>query len=173
MNAGSVREVVFTRNASEALNLVANTLAWKGPLQVGEGDEVLITEMEHHSNIVPWQMLCAAVGARLKVAPIDDRGELLLEEFAALVGPRTRIVAAGSKYSRMRRVSAGATSDPAATANTSATSAVPSRTGTGASFRIFTTNMVPPTAVVINSFREVWRVLGTAAMVISTYAGRY
>ena len=89
-NARDVREIVFTRNSTEGINLVARSF---GAARVREGDDVVISAMEHHSNIVPWQMLCAAVGARLKVAPIDDRGELLLEELAALVGPRTRIVA--------------------------------------------------------------------------------
>ena len=89
-NAQDVREIVFTRNSTEGINLVARSF---GAARVREGDDVVISAMEHHSNIVPWQMLCAAVGARLKVAPIDDRGELLLDELAALVGPRTRIVA--------------------------------------------------------------------------------
>ena len=66
INAPSRDEVIFTKNASEALNLVANTLAWRGPLQVGEGDEVVITEMEHHSNIVSWQLACERSGAELR-----------------------------------------------------------------------------------------------------------
>ena len=89
-NAGSVREVVFTRNATEGINLVAFTFA-KPRLKAG--DEVLISAMEHHSNIVPWQLVCETTGARLKVAPIDDRGELILEEFDRLLTPRTRIAA--------------------------------------------------------------------------------
>jgi cysteine desulfurase / selenocysteine lyase len=89
-NASSVEEIIFTRNATEAINLVAATF---GRATVGEGDEVLISAMEHHSNIVPWQMLCEASGARLRVAPIDDRGELILEEFERLLGPRTTLVA--------------------------------------------------------------------------------
>ena len=89
-NARDVREIVFTRNSTEGINLVARSF---GAARVREGDDVVISAMEHHSNIVPWQMLCEAVGARLKVAPIDDRGELLLDDLAALVGPRTRIVA--------------------------------------------------------------------------------
>ncbi|MGH9570006.1 MAG: aminotransferase class V-fold PLP-dependent enzyme, partial [Candidatus Angelobacter sp.] len=77
---------------TEAINLVAQTYGRKN---VASGDEVLITAMEHHSNIVPWQMLCNEKGARLRVAPINDRGELVLEEFEKLLGPRTKIVAVG------------------------------------------------------------------------------
>ena len=91
INAGSTREVVFTRNATESINLVART--W-GDANVGRGDEVLITAMEHHSNIVPWQQLCGRTGAVLRVAPIDDRGELRLDEFERLLTPRTKLVAA-------------------------------------------------------------------------------
>ncbi len=90
LNAADTREIIFVRGATEAINLVAQTYGRK---HVGAGDEVLITAMEHHSNIVPWQMLCEEKGAHLKVAPIDDRGELLLDEFARLIGPRTKIVA--------------------------------------------------------------------------------
>ena len=90
VNAADTREIVFVRGATEAINLVAQTY---GRAHVGAGDEVLITAMEHHSNIVPWQILCEEKGARLKVAPIDDRGELRLDEFEKLIGPRTRIVA--------------------------------------------------------------------------------
>jgi cysteine desulfurase / selenocysteine lyase len=89
-NAGSVQEIIFTRNSTEGINLVAHAF---GRARVHEGDEVLISAMEHHSNIVPWQMLCSASGARLKVVPIDDRGELLLDELDAMIGARTRIVA--------------------------------------------------------------------------------
>jgi cysteine desulfurase / selenocysteine lyase len=90
INAADTREVIFVRGATEAINLVAQTY---GRVHVSAGDEVLITAMEHHSNIVPWQILCEEKGAHLKVAPIDDRGELLLDEFAKLVGSRTKIVA--------------------------------------------------------------------------------
>jgi cysteine desulfurase / selenocysteine lyase len=90
LNAADTREIVFVRGATEAINLVAQTY---GRVHVNTGDEVLITAMEHHSNIVPWQILCEEKSARLKVAPIDDRGELLLDEFARLIGPRTKIVA--------------------------------------------------------------------------------
>jgi len=89
-NAGSTREVVFTRNATEGINLVAYAFAKP---RLAPGDEVLITAMEHHSNIVPWQLVCEAAGARLTVAPIDDRGELMLDEFDRRLTPRTRIAA--------------------------------------------------------------------------------
>jgi cysteine desulfurase/selenocysteine lyase len=84
------REIVFTRNATEAINLVA--YAW-GSANVRAGDEILLTELEHHSNIVPWQLLCERTGARLRVAPITDEGELRIDEFERLLGPRTRLVA--------------------------------------------------------------------------------
>jgi cysteine desulfurase/selenocysteine lyase len=90
VNAADTCEIIFVRGATEAINLVAQTY---GRVHVGAGDEVLITAMEHHSNIVPWQILCEEKGAHLKVAPIDDRGELLLDEFASLIGPRTKIIA--------------------------------------------------------------------------------
>jgi cysteine desulfurase/selenocysteine lyase len=89
-NARHAHEIIFTRNATEGINLVAHSF---GRTRVDRGDEVLISGMEHHSNIVPWQLLCEARGARLRVAPIDDRGELILEEFEKLLGPRTRLVA--------------------------------------------------------------------------------
>ena len=91
VNAASVREIVFTRNATESINLVAR--AW-GDANVRAGDEVLITAMEHHSNIVPWQLLCQRTGATLKVAPIDDRGDLEMDQFARLITPKTKMVAA-------------------------------------------------------------------------------
>ncbi len=83
-------EIVFVRGATEGINLVAQTF---GRANLKEGDEVLITAMEHHSNIVPWQMLCEEKGAVLKVVPITDSGELLLDEYARLLTPRTRIAA--------------------------------------------------------------------------------
>jgi cysteine desulfurase/selenocysteine lyase len=89
INARSVAEIVFTRNATESINLVAR--AW-GDANVRRGDEVLITTMEHHSNIVPWQLLCERTGGVLKVVPIDDRGDLVLEEFERLLSARTKIV---------------------------------------------------------------------------------
>ena len=90
LNAEHASEIIFVRGTTEAINLVAQTY---GKVHVGAGDEVLITAMEHHSNIVPWQMLCEDKGARLRVAPINDAGELLLEEFEKLIGPKTRLVA--------------------------------------------------------------------------------
>ena len=90
LNAGDPSEIIFVRGATEAINLVAQTY---GRTHVAAGDEVLITAMEHHSNIVPWQILCEEKSATLKVAPMDDRGELLLDAFEELIGPRTRIVA--------------------------------------------------------------------------------
>ena len=90
IGASDPGEIVFVLNSTEALNLVAHSF---GGLQVGPGDEVLITEMEHHSNIVPWQMLCQRRGARLRVAPIDDRGALRMDAFERMLGARTRLVA--------------------------------------------------------------------------------
>ncbi|MGD9902657.1 MAG: SufS family cysteine desulfurase [Vicinamibacterales bacterium] len=89
-NAAHTHEIVFTRNATEGINLVA--YSW-GQSHLGRGDEVLISAMEHHSNIVPWQLACERRGATLKVIPIDDRGALDLEAFHRLLGPRTRMVA--------------------------------------------------------------------------------
>ncbi len=89
INAGAPKEIIFTRGTTEAINLVAGSY---GRANVVSGDEVLITEMEHHSNIVPWQILCEEKGARLRVAPINDDGELILEEFAKLLNERTKIV---------------------------------------------------------------------------------
>src|SRR5262249_33289010 len=90
LNAASTREIVFTRNATEGINLVAR--AW-GDANVRAGDHVLITVMEHHSNIVPWQMLCERTGATLDVVPIDDRGDLVWPEVERLIGARTKLVA--------------------------------------------------------------------------------
>jgi cysteine desulfurase/selenocysteine lyase len=90
INAADVKELIFVRGTTEAINLVAQTY---GRVNVASGDEVLITAMEHHSNIVPWQILCDEKGAKLRVAPINDAGELILDEFAKLLGPRTKIVA--------------------------------------------------------------------------------
>jgi len=93
LNAPSRDEVVFTKNASEALNLVANTLAWaEGPLRVGEGDEVLITEMEHHSNIVPWQLLTQRTGATLRWFGLTDDGRLDTSNIDELINERTKVV---------------------------------------------------------------------------------
>ena len=90
LNAPSIRDIVFVRGATEAINLVAQS--W-GRRYIGKDDEIVITWMEHHSNIVPWQQLAAEKGARLRVAPIDSRGEVLLDEYEKLLNPRTRLVA--------------------------------------------------------------------------------
>ena len=90
LGAPRVEEVVFTRGATEAINLVAGT--W-GQQHLGPGAEILVTEMEHHANVVPWQMLAERTGARLTVAPIDADGDLDLAAFDALLTERTRLVA--------------------------------------------------------------------------------
>ena len=90
LNARDTREIIFVRGTTEAINLVASTFGRKN---IHAGDEVLITAMEHHSNIVPWQILCEEKGAKLRVAPINDRGEVLFEEFEKLLGPKTRLAA--------------------------------------------------------------------------------
>ena len=90
VNAERREEIVFVRGATEGINLVAATL---GRERVGTGDEIVISAYEHHSNIVPWQMLCEEKGARLRVVPMDDRGELQLDEYEKLLAPRTRMVA--------------------------------------------------------------------------------
>jgi len=89
LNAGDSREIVFVRGTTEAVNLVASTY---GRAHVSRGDEVVISTLEHHSNIVPWQILCDAQGARLRVIPIGDTGEIDLEAYATLLNDRTRIV---------------------------------------------------------------------------------
>jgi cysteine desulfurase/selenocysteine lyase len=90
LNAGSVDEIVFTRSATEAINLVADSY---GRMAIGEGDEIIVSIMEHHSNIVPWHFLRERKGAVIKWVPVDDQGNFLLEEFEKLIGPRTKIVA--------------------------------------------------------------------------------
>ncbi len=90
INAGALSEIIFTRGTTEAINLVAQSFARR---RVGPGDEILITAMEHHSNIVPWQMVCEEVGAVLRVVPIFDDGDLDLEAYGQMIGPRTRLVA--------------------------------------------------------------------------------
>lgn len=92
LNAADTSEIIFTRGATESINLVAQSFGQKF---VREGDEIIISTMEHHSNIVPWQLLCERTGATLKVIPINDDGELILEEYEKLLGPRTKIVAVG------------------------------------------------------------------------------
>jgi len=90
LHAAATREIIFVRGATEAINLVAHGLAES---KLRPGDEILITQMEHHANIVPWQMACRRSGARLRYVPIDERGELALEELDSLLGPRTRRLA--------------------------------------------------------------------------------
>jgi cysteine desulfurase/selenocysteine lyase len=90
INARDVKEVVFTRGTTESINLVAQS--W-GRANIREGDEILITAIEHHSNIVPWQMLCAEKGATLRVAPVNDAGELMVEELERMLNPRVKLVA--------------------------------------------------------------------------------
>jgi cysteine desulfurase/selenocysteine lyase len=90
LNARSKSELIFVRGTTEGINLVTST--W-GRQNVKEGDEIIISALEHHSNIVPWQMLCEEKGAVLRIIPMNDRGELILEEYEKLLGPRTRMVA--------------------------------------------------------------------------------
>src|SRR5208282_2496883 len=90
LNAGSAREIIFVRGATEGINLVAQ--AW-GRRNIQKDDEIVISWLEHHANIVPWQMLCAEKGARLRVAPVDDSGQILPDEYEKLLGPKTRLVA--------------------------------------------------------------------------------
>ncbi|MGZ3381533.1 MAG: aminotransferase class V-fold PLP-dependent enzyme, partial [Isosphaeraceae bacterium] len=92
IGAGSPREVVLVRGATEAINLVAHCF---GGQTVGPGDEVIVTWMEHHANIVPWQILCAKSGASLRVVPISDEGELRLEVYEKMLSRRTKVVALG------------------------------------------------------------------------------
>ena len=90
INAESSKEIIFVRGATEAINLVAQTY---GKANIKAGDEILITAMEHHSNIVPWQMLCEQTGAVLQVAPMNLQGELLVDEFEKLLNDNTKLVA--------------------------------------------------------------------------------
>jgi cysteine desulfurase/selenocysteine lyase len=89
INAGGPEEVIFTRGTTEGINLVTSTFGRKN---VGAGDEIVISAMEHHSNIVPWQMLCEEKGAVLRIIPMNDRGELILEEYEKLLTPKTKLV---------------------------------------------------------------------------------
>jgi cysteine desulfurase/selenocysteine lyase len=89
INAPDVNEVIFVRGTTEAINLVAKS--W-GAQHIGEGDEIIVSHLEHHANIVPWQQLAAAKGAKLRVIPVDDSGQILLDEYRKLLNPRTRLV---------------------------------------------------------------------------------
>lgn len=90
LGAKSKDEIIFVRGATEGINLIANTF---GRQFIGEGDEILVSLLEHHANIVPWQMLARSVGARIRVIPVDDSGQILLDEYQKLVNDRTRLVA--------------------------------------------------------------------------------
>jgi len=90
INAESIQQVILTSGTTASINLVAQSY---GRSTLKQGDEIIITEMEHHSNIVPWQMLCEQTGAKLKVVPINDKGELIMEEYESLLNDRTRLVA--------------------------------------------------------------------------------
>ncbi len=89
LGAADAKEIVFVRGTTEAINLVAQSYGRK---HIGAGDEIIVTELEHHANIVPWQLLAEQVGATLRVIPINDRGELILDEYVKLLGPRTKLV---------------------------------------------------------------------------------
>ena len=89
LNASDDREIIFVRGTTEAINLVAQSY---GRQNVGDGDEIIVSAMEHHSNIVPWQILCEERGARLRVIPMNDAGELLMDEYEKLLSPRTKLV---------------------------------------------------------------------------------
>jgi len=89
LNAPDVNEVIFVRGTTEAINLVAKSWGWQ---HVGEGDEIVVSHLEHHANIVPWQQLAAAKGAKLRVIPVDDSGQVLLDEYRKLLNDRTKIV---------------------------------------------------------------------------------
>jgi cysteine desulfurase/selenocysteine lyase len=90
INAERAEEIIFVRGATEAINLVASSLARP---RLRKGDEILISAMEHHSNIVPWQLVCQQTGAKLKVVPLNDRGELIFEQFEKLISEKTKLVA--------------------------------------------------------------------------------
>ena len=90
LNAADNSEIIFVRGTTEGINLVAQSFARP---RLREGDEIIVSHMEHHSNIVPWQMVCAERGAQLRVIPVDEAGELILEEYEKLLTPRTRLVA--------------------------------------------------------------------------------
>ena len=89
INAGDDKEIIFTRNTTEGINLVAHSY---GRHNIGAGDDIIVSNMEHHSNIVPWQMLCEKTGANLLVVPIDDTGELVMEEYKKMLSSRTKLV---------------------------------------------------------------------------------
>ena len=92
INAPALETIIFTRGTTEAINLVAHSY---GRTNIGGGDEIIISTMEHHSNIVPWQILCEQTGAKLRVIPINDAGEIIIEEYQKLLSDRTKLVAVG------------------------------------------------------------------------------
>lgn len=92
INANSSKEIIFTKGTTDSINLLAFSF---GETFIHEGDEIIVTELEHHSNIVPWQMLCERKKAKLRVIPVNDKGELLMDEYAKLLNERTRLVAIG------------------------------------------------------------------------------
>ena len=92
IGAADSSEIIFTSGTTDAINLVAHAF---GDSHIGSGDEIVLTQLEHHSNIVPWQLLAERRGARIRVAPIDDSGELMLDDLEKLLGPRTRLVCVG------------------------------------------------------------------------------
>jgi len=89
INAGEKEEIIFTKGTTDGINLVSQAYGRKF---LNAGDEIIISEMEHHSNIVPWQLLCGQTGAVLKIAPIDDQGDIIIEEFEGLLTEKTKIV---------------------------------------------------------------------------------
>src|ERR1017187_9207980 len=89
LNASSEKEIIFTRGTTESINLVAQSL---GRLILEEGDEIIISTMEHHSNIVPWQLIAAEKKAKIRVIPITDKGDLIIDEYKELLSPKTKIV---------------------------------------------------------------------------------
>ena len=89
LNAADDHEIIYTSGTTQSINIVAQSY---GRQNIGEGDEIIVSNMEHHSNIVPWQMLCEEKGAVLRVVPIDDAGELLMDEYERMLSPRTKLV---------------------------------------------------------------------------------
>ena len=89
LNAADDQEIIFTRGTTDSINMVAQSY---GRQNIGPGDEIIVSNMEHHSNIVPWQMLCEEKGSVLRVVPIDDAGELLMDEYERMLSPRTKLV---------------------------------------------------------------------------------
>lgn len=193
IGAPSRDEVIFTKNATESLNLVANTLAWaRGDLAVGEGDEVVITEMEHHSNIVPWQLLTERTGATLRWFGLTDDGRLDLSDIDSLITERTKVVALTWVSNMLGTINpvaqiAARAREVGALVVVDASQAVPQMpvdvTESGADLLVFTGHkVVGPTGVgVLWGRREVLEALPpfhgggemieTVAMERSTYAG--